>query len=1113
MYARIVWMKSSPPPVLARQPLVRGFALGCATLALVSATAFGQSGPSPTATASASAKPSTATTASTEPPGPARAPAAPARSPAVERLQARTEAVQQLVEGTLPSTTEPAELFDIDLSDESAVAVERLRLAALVQWSNGMAEGGPDASPKAASSSSATPVATGTVPSASPSASTAAGASPDVELRALYRALMTERPAEWNARRALDLAQLAFLSLSARERTRRLEQHAELRRSEEASKRKADEAAQAAESAKAEQARLLEEAKRAKTEGARLVAEEHARLLGVFRQLSEREEALANADTEAIARTEEVLTWRRRVNDALSASADGRSDALYGELRMHLRAVRNELEAALPGLTVNPDDIEVPSPGPDPLADLPEGVDADEARQARVAVVEKMKTVRRAEAAQRIARARQLMAEMESLNQMRLELLPTLTSAKYDEIAGFGPGGLDQAGAETRQVLLTLRYHLRAARAWLTDLGSTRSERRQSAWAGSVWLIKATLMLLGLLWWRRRADETLANMRDGERERRAAMVASDKMAERLMSERLERGVSFLMHIRRPLEILLFVGLLWWLLSPSARDSLEVQFLTTVVAWVSGGRLVVKVIDALSRPEVTGAAVAEPGTTTSLRLRSLELAGRTVVVFGLILALSKLLVGGGTIYAWVWSTCWFASVPIFLVIVRWWQPVIFERLSARKRRQSNFDKLLLAQRRRWTSYPAAIAGAVTLFGAGTVRWLRARLTTLTLARRLLAYLFQRDMTRRAAAVGRDAQGEDLSPELSAKLGPEVASRTLVQSVADRQLTVVTSRIELPGGGIFAVVGERGSGKSSLMTRVAQSGDTIVRIVCSPGMGVEGVRTRLVAQLGLPAETALADAVTKLDDEPVDSAILVDDAHLLLTPQLGGLVEFDAILELARRHTRNCTWVFAFDEIVWRFLERARGARPLFDDVIKLEPWSEEEITRLIDARLEDTGLKPDFDLLLEDGTAAHEADGLDIEEARAAARTNFMRLLWDYASGNPGVAMHFWRRSLGQREEGKALVRLFDAPSPDEIDKLPDAGIFVLRAVAQLGRAKTDTVVGVTSLAETEVEDALRFATAKGYLERGDDEHYELTWDWFPAVTRLLRRRQLIFKAG
>ena len=63
---------------------------------------------------------------------------------------------------------------------------------------------------------------------------------------------------------------------------------------------------------------------------------------------------------------------------------------------------------------------------------------------------------------------------------------------------------------------------------------------------------------------------------------------------------------------------------------------------------------------------------------------------------------------------------------------------------------------------------------------------------------------------------------------------------------------------------------------------------------------------------------------------------------MQPVVGGLATFDALLATASRHTSTTTWVFALDQVIWQFLERSRGARPLFDEVILLEPWGEEQI---------------------------------------------------------------------------------------------------------------------------------------------------------------------------
>jgi len=66
----------------------------------------------------------------------------------------------------------------------------------------------------------------------------------------------------------------------------------------------------------------------------------------------------------------------------------------------------------------------------------------------------------------------------------------------------------------------------------------------------------------------------------------------------------------------------------------------------------------------------------------------------------------------------------------------------------------------------------------------------------------------------------------------------------------------------------------------------------------------------------------------------------------------------------RSPKTTTWVFAIDEVLWLFLQRARGARPLFDDVVRLRPWREEQIIALLRARTATTTLQPSFERLLD-----------------------------------------------------------------------------------------------------------------------------------------------------
>lgn len=193
-------------------------------------------------------------------------------------------------------------------------------------------------------------------------------------------------------------------------------------------------------------------------------------------------------------------------------------------------------------------------------------------------------------------------------------------------------------------------------------------------------------------------------------------------------------------------------------------------------------------------------------------------------------------------------------------------------------------------------------------------------------------------------------------------------------------------------------------------------------------------------------------------------------------------------------------------MWRFLERARSARPAFDDVVYLEAWSEEEISQLLRLRTLDAGIEPDFERLLDRLPAG--ADEVDKEEAQAARAQSYHRLIWDHSAGNPGVALHMWRSSLGVDAGGRVLVRAFQSLDLHDLERLPDSTVFVLRAVLQLAPAAPEAIVDATMLRASDVLDALRYAQARGYVEQTDGR-YQITWTWFRAATLFLQRRHLL----
>lgn len=997
----------------------------------------------------------------------------------VAALRRDAQRVRAFLEQKLALDVDPATLFDIELSDERAVAVERRRLEAVI--AEGRADAGTDASaPAAPPPRRGFPriVKKGEPPDGGADAAAEAAAPPiDPEL--------------WAARLELDRARLAFLSLPRQKRTALFDAHAKRQKGAEP-KQKTTAAEKKAEAAAKARKKALEEVERATTEAMRLVAEERVRLLGVKEQQAKVEAELAKDEEQIAKRAEIALGWRRRVAQLVDDRKLGKqtaeeADTLYAELVKTVRAARAELDHALGAISSG--DSGVPGAGPDRLDTAGALIDRSALDALRDEVETQGEKLRARERKTRWAKAKALLEQVESMNRDRLALYPHLTSARRSALTSISGAGIDQAKAEARQVSLVTRYHALATADFVTHFRERDRGGAKDVLA-TFTLLKILVLIGAFVGWRRRADDVVTSLH--ERAERALVESPTSPA----AAWAERVVRFVGRVRRPLEWLVLLWGVLWLAGPTVSNLYEMRILWIVVSWTLGGMFVVLAIDAVfaRRLRFSGQRSNEV-----LRLRSLRLMGRVIVAIGLSLALTTELVGQGTIYSWVLSFCWLAAVPVLWVLVRWWRPIIFERAEAQRRKPAVLE-WVLAHRSGIASFMAALVGGVYLIGLGVARFARGKASTSTVYRRLLAYLFRREVAKQAKE--RQAT-EPLDLERYAKLSPDVGGDALLPTVGDEEIAAVLEAIDAPGGGVFAVVGERGSGKSRLLGRLLEDKPDSLVVECPPG-GVVGFRAALCGALDLPSGCTDQEVIECLDARSDNNALFVDDAQRLIRPTIGGLDDFDRVIALARASSTTTTWVFCIGAVIWQYVARARGPRPIFDEVINIRTWSEEEIAELLSRRSRLANLEPVFrDLIAEE-----EDDELLFAEQLARTEASYYRLLWDYAGGNPAVALHFWRESLRVAPDGSVRVQLFQAPDTGDLERLPDPAVFVLRAVVQLELASFDDIVNSTMLPSRVVSDALRYAKFRGYIVDVDGRH-QITWSWFRAITRFLERRHLL----
>ncbi len=831
----------------------------------------------------------------------------------------------------------------------------------------------------------------------------------------------------------------------------------------------------------------LAQARAARSEAIRQLEEERARLLGVKEAQARFEVELTESRARAAEHHEATQTWEGRVDavvEAVEAFTEPAEDpdGMYPRLREELGQARSRLADVLGRLPAGATDV----PKPGTLAELSDEIDA-----APLLELHRELTVASEELIAQEHEVRWILADgyrddIVRLNQARLQLLGTTSPSLRDSMTGFGPDGVRQVRGELEQIGLELRYRGSSLPRHLMALVD---DLRTSPVPLLLGLLQLVVLVLGFRWWRRRAPALLD----------AAQRSSD--GGRIRRSGVSTAAWYLARIRKPLEWLVLGALIFY--GSSAAEAFpELELLWLIVLWLMVGSASILLVDAIAARENRRQGGAS--AMAVVRIRSLRLIGLSVTYTGLVLSLADAFVGEGAIYAWVLGTCWLLAIPIALLLTHWWKGYIFTAFESESEAESEGRIATWVRERTtgWASYPTAMAGGLFLVMRGTWRWLLLRAARFEGTRHLLAYFFRKQVARQAEVTGRAETVEPADAELRARFVEPLGDDALLDGVALESLDRVRRAIERPGSTFCLVVAERGRGKSTLLRRLHRDHEGPSLALSCPASGLEGLLANVARTLKLPPDSSL-EAVAEALREGGPCLVTVDDIQRLMQPTIGGMRGLDELGRLTRLAGPDVSWIATIGAAAWQYVERARGDRLHFSDIIALGPWDEESISDLMRRRCELLEVSPSFESLV----IPRQYDDDELEAGKRR-EIGYYRILWDYAGGNPHVASWFWAESLFRDADGDLVVRLFREPPAAELDALSLPLQFVLRALVQLETASRSELSDAIRMSADEIQDALSYAIGRGYVSE-ENGIFALTWPWYRAVTRMLQRQHLL----
>jgi hypothetical protein len=307
--------------------------------------------------------------------------------------------------------------------------------------------------------------------------------------------------------------------------------------------------------------------------------------------------------------------------------------------------------------------------------------------------------------------------------------------------------------------------------------------------------------------------------------------------------------------------------------------------------------------------------------------------------------------------------------------------------------------------------------------------------------------------------------------------------------------------------MVIYGEDGIGKTSLLKRLKNeinSVKIIHTVIPARLLTDESVLAFVENLFGVKFTDGLTSVNDSLKDIP-KTLVLVDDTHNLFLSKIGGFEAIKAFIHIVNTiPSKNIFWCLTFNDYSWGYLDSIFGHNRYINIIKKMPSWSDTDIQNLILTRHRKTSYSLSYENVIE---AAGTQTGLSVG---TYVVSNFFRLLWEQAKGNPKAAHYFWLSALRHDSLNTLKVLLPEEPDQAVVANLSEDWLFVYAELVRHENLTQDEAVEVTNLPDSFVRQTLMSGVQSKIINVDAEGRYRIATRYEYPLIKILKAKNFVY---